>query len=359
MIRLSVLTLFVIIIFVYVSAYFLPSIEHINLQKRTIKDLLLRIKDYEDTEEELSFINEKEREFIKKEEDDFKDKIPQVKSAIDFKSIEQNVFKHVENTAKKTGIEKMIIDVHSPKPAAVSQPLSGNRIIIKPLKDLWAIRRNELKAKIDTLDHKKDPLVSAIKDLSYFTAVLTFTGNMRSVTHFINQLPWQPYILKPDHLMSVSGKPFPNYILYLKVYYMDLRPKMDREDTSTKPTSEDLIIDYHSPLLLKPVYETYFEEYIARDLSHKYTREFLYGPSSDSFFQAAPGGGKEILVRLNVIDTTGEENLAVINNKVVKAGDYVSGLKVATITEEAVVLKHKEKEILLTFDLRIKKIKIK
>jgi hypothetical protein len=79
-----------------------------------------------------------------------------------------------------------------------------------------------------------------------------------------------------------SGKVSPGYLVFLNVYFIDLRPQdaassaqsPKREETNTKNAKkEDMAIDFNSPLLLRRVYENPMGKYPMRELPYKHSNK--------------------------------------------------------------------------------------
>jgi hypothetical protein len=61
--------------------------------------------------------------------------------------------------------------------------------------------------------------------MAHQTVFLTFSGNVRSAMNFINHIPWSNYYLRPDTITVSVSEAAPYYMVYLNVYFIDLRSR--------------------------------------------------------------------------------------------------------------------------------------
>lgn len=135
----------------------------------------------------------------------------------------------------------------------------------------------------------------------------------------------------------------------------------DPETDAAKNREKELVIDFHSPLLLKKVYENPIERCLKRELSPEFgTSIFSIHEEYDALREDESKFEKEIQFRLNfiIIDNDKDRRIALINDTILNTGDFISGAKVINIQKSRVILKFKEKNIVLSTDSRIKTIKL-
>ena len=135
------------------------------------------------------------------------------------------------------------------------------------------------------------------------------------------------------------------------------QPQQPRQQTSQ--SADDIVIDFHSPMLLKRVYEDPMEPYPRRELPREFGTGIFAAPPEKEPAPEEPVYEREVQFLLNsiVIDDDGKRRVAVINNTILYPGDTINGANVVSIKKSRVVLKFRGKNIVLSTDSRIKTIK--
>jgi hypothetical protein len=116
----------------------------------------------------------------------------------------------------------------------------------------------------------------------------------------------------------------------------------------TGSQEEGLVIDNDSPILLKRVYENPMEPYPRRDLPPEFGRPIFSPPEPEAKPMARAAETKDVQFRLDSIIIDKDRQLAVINNTILFAGDFIHGAQVVNIRKRNVLLKLKEENILLS-----------
>ncbi|MCP4152802.1 MAG: hypothetical protein GY757_34030 [bacterium] len=142
------------------------------------------------------------------------------------------------------------------------------------------------------------------------------------------------------------------------------RPAMNPPTTSAGSSSSDeegLDIDYHSPILLKKVSDNPVEKYSRQEMIQTAGVAFFQLPQEEVVEEVEDkktGEVVEVQFILNSIVIDKERRLAVVNDSIVKTGDIINGARVMSIQKSRVVLKIKDKTIVLSTTSRIKLIKL-
>jgi hypothetical protein len=252
-------------IFGYLLFYFVPTVEKINRHKRELKDMKLKIENFLNMETEISFPDERERATFKEADEAIRSKIPGVKSKENFIALFTRVFDYLKKRGRMDGVFNLGI-------AFDSRELELNGTT--PLTD-----RKSLDRLLDFSFAKlASPSPSALfKGLNHQGVFLRFSGNLGDALNFINHIPWGDDYLRLDNIKVSPGKVSPYYLVFLNVYFIDLRSidavpsvhSTGRKETGPKHVEkgeEGLLIDFNSPLLLKRIYENPMGKYPRRDL---------------------------------------------------------------------------------------------
>jgi hypothetical protein len=254
-------------IFAYFLFYFIPTVEKTNRHKRALKDMNLKIENFLDMETEISFSDERERAIFKEADEALRSKIPGIKSKEDFITLFSRVFNYLKKRGRADGVFKLGMTFNSRESGLNATTLLTDKRSLEQLLNSVFVRL------------APSPSALLLKDLNHQTVFLRFSGNLRSVLNFINHIPWGGDYLRMDNITVYPGKVSPSYLVFLNVYFIDLRPKdaassaqsPKREETDTKvPEKEDLSIDFNSPLLLRRVYENPMGKYPKRELLRIY-----------------------------------------------------------------------------------------
>jgi len=266
-IRVSGILFMIFFVFAYFWFYFVPTVEKINRHKRELKDMKLKIENFLEMKTEISFPDERERAIFKETDEALRSKIPGVKGKEDFTALFVRVFDYLKKRGRADGIFNLGITFDSRESGLNATPLLTDKRSPEQLLNSAFLR----------LAPPSSGLL--VKDLNHQTILLRFPGNLRNALNFINHIPWSDDYLRMDTITVYPGKVSPGYLVFLNVYFIDLRPKdalsstqsPKKEETDTKiPGKEDLAIDFNSPLLLRRVYENPMGKYPKRELPYGY-----------------------------------------------------------------------------------------
>ncbi len=120
---------------------------------------------------------------------------------------------------------------------------------------------------------------------------------------------------------------------------------------------EGLQIDYNSPILLTRVTDNPIEPYPKEELPQQFGATIFSKPQSvEEIVSTGTPEEKEVRFKLNSIVIDKKRRLALINDTIVKVGDFISGAQVMNIQKSHVLLKFRDQTILLSTTSRIKKI---
>lgn len=219
-------------IFIYFIFYFVPFVKDVNHYKRELKDMNLKIKNFFEMEKEFSFSNERERAFFKEADDDLMSKISEVKSKEDFIALFTIVFNYIKKLARTDGLYNMVLTSNSKELELNATTLSTDKKSLDRLLHFAKLRINELRNKMDVSKETVNPTVPStqplikqplLENLNYQTIFLSFSGDLQNAMTFINHIPWSSYYLRPGDILVSIGEISPYYMVFLKVYFIDLR----------------------------------------------------------------------------------------------------------------------------------------
>ena len=129
-----------------------------------------------------------------------------------------------------------------------------------------------------------------------------------------------------------------------------ISPRTPRTVPETSPQKDDgLVIDFASPILLKRVYENPLEKFPRRELSDQFGRAIFSPPPRQEY--EAPMDTKDLThlqFRLNSIIIDNRRRIAVINNTILFTGDSIAGARVESIQKNRVLLKFRDRNIVLS-----------
>jgi hypothetical protein len=262
-IRIFGILFLIFFVFAYFLFYFIPTVEKINRHKRELKDMKLKTENFLEMKTEISFSDEREQAIFKEADEALRSTIPEIKSKEDFTALFGRVFDYLKKRGRADGIFNLGMTFDSRESELIATPLLTDKRSLEQL----------LNSAFGRLAPPPSGLL--LKGLNHQTIFLRFSGNLRSALNFINHIPWSDDYLRPDNITVYSGKVSPGYLVFLNVYFIDLRPKdaasssqsPKKEETDTKVAEkEGLAIDFNSPLLLRRVYENPMGKYPRREL---------------------------------------------------------------------------------------------
>lgn len=212
----------IFIIFAYFLFYFIPSVENINRHKRELRDMNFKINNFLEMEKEFSFTNEREQAVFNAVEDDLKSRIPAIKSREELIGLFTEVFDYIKQRARADGINNLVLTSNSKELELNATSLYTDKASWKQLLNFANARLTEVReraAAVKTSSTVK-PLIPGI---SYQTVFVSFSGSIRHAMDFINHLPWSDRYLRPDNILVSAGDIAPYYMVFLNVYFIDLR----------------------------------------------------------------------------------------------------------------------------------------
>lgn len=118
------------------------------------------------------------------------------------------------------------------------------------------------------------------------------------------------------------------------------------------------VIDADSPILLKRVYDEPLEKYPRQELPKEFGRDIFSAPPKTEYETADDAGEPtDFRFRLNSILIDRGRRIAVINDTILFVGDTIAGATVESIQEKRVLLKLRDKNIVLSNEPGIDTIK--
>jgi hypothetical protein len=221
----------IFLIIIYVLLYFIPALKSINRHKRQLKDLNLKILDFTRMESDFSLSNEEERRYFAQTDRELLEKIPEVRTREDFITLFANISAYIQKCAQKDGILNLVM---KPDESQTGAPAKG--------------------------------FFARLKTVKSDTITLSFTGEIKNALNFINHLPWSDYYLSEDRILVSAGDIFPNYMVFLRIYYIDLREQTTGSIQESEKSQEPLIIDYNSEVLLNRIDPEFTEPFPKKEL---------------------------------------------------------------------------------------------
>lgn len=258
------------LVFLYLVIYFIPSIESISRRKRELKDMHFNIENFGEVEKEFSHSNERERAFFNRLDEELGDQVPEVRSKKDLITLFTRVSDYIKERARADGISDLVFALDSSELQLNAAPLSTDKRRLKQLLNFAAVCLSDIKSKTAAAGSSA-PL---LENLHYRTVYLTFSGNLPNAVNFINHIPWCGHYIRPDHITVSAGDMSAYYFVFLRVYFIDLR---SGSSPSSQP-ADDIMIDFHSPMLLRRVYEEPIEAYPRQELPRKFGSGIFTAP---------------------------------------------------------------------------------
>jgi len=218
------------VVILYFIVYFVPSVKTISHKKLQLKDLNLKIKDFVKTETKFAFSNDEERRLFRNTEHDLMEKIPVIRSKEDFIRLITRVSNYIRQLAEKDGVMNLVISSESSEMKLNAGTLSSDS---QSFQELLAFSTSRL-ARMQHNDFSpgmkqgapkpRSGLFALQENIECHTVTLSFSGPMRSSMNFINHIPWGPFYLTQDKMVVAEGPGFPYCIVFLKIYYVSLKP---------------------------------------------------------------------------------------------------------------------------------------
>jgi hypothetical protein len=128
--------------------------------------------------------------------------------------------------------------------------------------------------------------------------------------------------------------------------------------TSPQDNGEGPVIDADSPILLKRVYDEPLEKYPRQELPEEYGRDIFSAPPKTEYETTEDTEEPtDFRFRLNSILIDRGRRIAVINDTILFVGDTIAGARVVSIQDKRVLLKLRDKNIVLSNEPGIDSIK--
>lgn len=236
-----------LVVLIYFLAYFIPALKDINRYRRELKDMNLKITDYVKMESSFSFSTEQERLFFQQAQEVLKSKIPEIRSREEFIALFTRISNQLQDQAQKDGVFNLMLTSESKDLRINASSLSSDKQSLDDLLSFTTVRLNRLRkdqemALTRQFESQRGPvpgsgLATMIPGTSYHIVSLSFTGNLKSALNFINHLSWSNYYISAEKILIDSGTVYPYFIVFLRIYYIDLRAQ---EKKPVQPTTSGM-----------------------------------------------------------------------------------------------------------------------
>jgi hypothetical protein len=199
-------------------------VKSINRLKREVKDVNLQMKEFGEIESAFSFPDQKEQEFFRRAERDFKRKIPAIRGQGDLTKLVSKVSGYFHNLAQQESIANLKIN---------AQP--------------------------------GEPGIKVGDNLKYRKIYLRFSGDLKNALYFINHLPYCDVYLTAADISLAKENTALVFTVAVKIYYSP-----GKTPVSGSPGGIDLgsglEIDSDSEFLLERVYRNSPKKYRKKEL---------------------------------------------------------------------------------------------
>ncbi len=138
------------------------------------------------------------------------------------------------------------------------------------------------------------------------------------------------------------------------------RPKpavAESQQTAGSSTGQGLVIDYNSEILLQRVPPEAVEPYPRQELEQEFGGDVFSKGEVEPKKETGPKYQREVEFKLNAIIIDRTRKIAIINDTILTVGDHIQGAEVVSIVKSKVVLSVNGKEVPLSTNSRIKKVK--
>ncbi len=140
-----------------------------------------------------------------------------------------------------------------------------------------------------------------------------------------------------------------------------LQPANNSGNTGQPISNNDsIVIDYNSPILLERITFEMAEPYPKTELPPEYGKPIFSGEgdNAETIISSTPQYEKELEFKLNAIVIDSTRSIAIINDKILKKGDFIMDAEVISIEKNQVTLKLDNEDIVLSTINRVIKVKI-
>jgi hypothetical protein len=265
----------IILLFTYFLLYFIPALKSINRYKRRLKDMNLKISDFVRMESAFSFSNEQERSYIERTDQELRGKIPEVRTREDYITLFTKISNYIQTLAEKDGILTLVMKSDSQELSINTGTFSTNKSTLDDLSNFTGRRLIRLLEEQNRVSEGQKGVMgkrfsARLKNAKSHTITLSFTGEIKNAVNFINHIPWSDYYLSEDRILVSAGYNFPYYIVFLKIYYIELREQTASVVKGSEKKQEGLIIDYNSEVLLNRIDPELTEPFPKKKLPSKF-----------------------------------------------------------------------------------------
>ena len=223
------ITFLILLVFFFVILYFFPNIKEINVLKRKIKDINLKITDYVKIENKFKRMDLKEKEQFKELENRIKNSMEIVKSKEDFIKMVTEVSDSISKLAKKEKIDNLIVTLNSKDMKINAKTLSNDKQTLSSLFEFATQRIQDINKEMNLINLTNKPLTSTLdlleKGFKKHTIYITFTGDLRNIINFLNHLTWGEKHMLYQRVIVKEGTFSPIILAFVNIYYKDLREK--------------------------------------------------------------------------------------------------------------------------------------
>lgn len=228
LIRAAAILTILLLIFLYLVFYFFPTVKSINLLKREVKDLNLKMADFGEIESNFSFPDEKEKQYFTAAEKETKREIRQVRGKGDINKLVTAVSGYLQKRAQKDGVTKLTIKHEIDSPAVI-------------LRD----------------------------NLKYRNINLSFSADLQSGLNFINHIPYGNFRVSAGRVTLSGSQSSLLFSVAVRIYYFAGKAAA----SPPEPGGVDetgLEIDADSEALLVRVYTLMPGEFRRRELPREF-----------------------------------------------------------------------------------------
>jgi len=229
----------------YIIIYFFPTLKDINRSRRDLKDMNLKITDYVKMEGTFSFSTQHEREFFKEAETALRNRIPQIRSREEFIALFTRISNEIQDQAQKDGISNLVFTSDSVDLKINASSLSSDKKTLDSLLSFTTLRLSQLykeeemnRGRVANGQTNANPgsgLAALVPGVTFHTVSLSFTGDLKNALNFINHTPWNNYYINQEKILISAGEPNPFFIVFVRIYYIDLREKTNAPHYGTLP----------------------------------------------------------------------------------------------------------------------------
>lgn len=233
------------VVVLYFIIYFLPTLKDINRYRRELKDKNLKITDYVKMENKFKFSTQQERGFFKQADAALKSRIPRIRSREEFIALFTLISNDIQNQAQKDGIYNLVLTSESKDLKINASSLSSDKKTLDDLLSFTTQRltrlRKEEEMAASRIPYNQKPaapgsgLAALVPGVNFHTVSLSFTGDLKSALNFVNHITWSNYYLSQDKILISRGASNPFFIVFVRIYYIDLREKPAQQKYGTAP----------------------------------------------------------------------------------------------------------------------------